>query len=357
MTKLHLPNFKLPDWPRRDRGLWLAARQPAGPFDEAGFAADWRSATVRSTEKAYGVYLAWLETTRALDPDAAPMDRVDRKRIEAFIDAYMPGRAETTIAGTVRSIAYVLRATNPPDGLPWLTRMAHRMMNTATPSRPKLPRMASIAELVDLGARLMLAAWGDLQERKVGGALSFRNGLMIASLAERPMLRLRNLAGLRLGHSLLRDAAGVRVRFLGSETKKGRQIDFHYPDWLTKPFDVYVNDVRPALSPRIQGIDDGWLWIGMKGGPLQPNNITAIVTGITMRHLGRPISPHLIRDCAATDIALIDPAHVGITRSVLGHATLASSQRSYNQATSYSAVGRLGAVITGLKGNGEELCN
>ena len=303
------------------------------------------------------MYLSWLRQAHGLDPGAVPMERVDRDRIRAFINAYTPGRSEFTIAGAVRGVAYVVRATNPPDGLPWLTRLAHRMTNTATPSRPKLPRMASIAELVELGRHLAGVGWSDLQAGKISGAWEFRNGLMIASLAARPELRRRNLSALRINHSFLRDQTGVRVRFSGKETKKSRPIDFHYPDWLTELFDIYVGEVRPLLVNRAHGNDEGWLWIGQQGEPLRPSSIAAIITRTTMQHLGRPISVHLFRDCAATDIALLVPEHVGITKSVLGHASLASSQSSYNQATSFTAILRLDAVITALREEQGDRCN
>jgi hypothetical protein len=52
-----------------------------------------------------------------------------------------------------------------------------------------------------------------------------------------------------------------------------------------------------------------------------------------------PLTPHsvMFTDCAATDIAIHDSARIGITMPVLGHSTLATSQKYYNQASSFSA--------------------
>ena len=47
---------------------------------------------------------------------------------------------------------------------------------------------------------------------------------------------------------------------------------------------------------------------------------------------GKSISPHLFRDCAATSIAIEDPEHVRITANILGHTSLTTSERHYNQA-------------------------
>jgi hypothetical protein len=48
--------------------------------------------------------------------------------------------------------------------------------------------------------------------------------------------------------------------------------------------------------------------------------------------LGQAIHPYLFRDCAATTIAIDDPAHVGIAFRLLGHRTEPTTERYYNQA-------------------------
>ena len=347
-TKMTLPPLKMAQWPQPDRELWLESRQPARLFDTGGFAAKWRPATIRSVEQGYGIYLSWLGQTHGLDASSSPIERVDQDRIEAFVSAYRPGRSDLTVAGTVRGVAYVVRATNPPHGLPWLTKLAHRLTNTAQPSRPKLPRMATVPELVSLGRQLMEDGWARLQQDQVSGAQVFRDGLVIASLAMRP-LRLRNLTALRLGHTVFIEKAGVRVAFDGKGTKTAKPIQFAYPVWLAEPFTIYVGEVRPRLLARSTGPDEGWLWIGRRGRPLGGIEMAERIATKTKKHLGSRISPHLFRDCAATDIALLDPQHIGITKSVLQHSTLASSQKYYNQATSFSAVRRFETVIEAIR--------
>lgn len=106
------PALKLSQWPDRDRMLWQSAQAQAGPFDDdAGIAASWSPSTISSCEKANGVWLAWLATTGGLDSNQHPIDRMTRERITAFYEAYRVGRAELTVAGTLRGIAYVLRAS------------------------------------------------------------------------------------------------------------------------------------------------------------------------------------------------------------------------------------------------------
>src|SRR3546814_12393986 len=96
---------------------------PGGPCDDdAGFAAGWRPPTIRGCERGYGMWAGWLGRTGQLDPLTHPWDRVTRERVKAFITEYSVGRAELTVAGAVRGIAYVLRACAPPDGVTGLER-------------------------------------------------------------------------------------------------------------------------------------------------------------------------------------------------------------------------------------------
>jgi integrase/recombinase XerC len=344
MAKLVVSPIKVPDWPAADRHLWEQARKSAGPFDDGGGAAAWSASTVRHVEQGYGTFLAWSAQTIGLNAEASAT--ITEEQLKAFLDAYELGRAPLTVATIVKGIAYYYRAVNPPDGLVWLTKLAHHTMNTAPPSRPKLPRMASIAELTELGRWLMAQGLEDLTDGKISGAQVYRDGLMISALAARP-LRRRNLCALRLGHSFLREPNGFRVKFSGKETKKGTRLNFRYPSRLTESFETYLRDVRPVLLKASEN-DEGWLWIGRRGRRLPPDNVTSNITGATRRYLDRAIPPHNVRDCAATDIAIYDPAYVGITKAVLGHKTLASSQEYYNQAANFTAIANWEAVLLSI---------
>jgi integrase len=53
--------------------------------------------------------------------------------------------------------------------------------------------------------------------------------------------------------------------------------------------------------------------------------------------LGKAISPHLFRDCAVTCIALENPRHIRIASPLLGHRTLSTTEKYYNQARGVEA--------------------
>jgi integrase/recombinase XerD len=69
--------------------------------------------------------------------------------------------------------------------------------------------------------------------------------------------------------------------------------------------------------------------------------------------LGVAVNPHLFRGCAATSVAIQDPGHVGVIKSVLGHRSLATGQSYYNQAGSLEASRRHQGVLRRAGGRPE----
>ncbi len=344
--KMVVPDLSL--WPPLDRKMWIAAKQPGDPFEKPGVASEWSPVTQRLTEEGYGRYLGWLKERGELDPQAQPIDRIDEARVAAFVEDYSAGRAPSTVAFAVRGVAYMIRATYPPDGLTWLTKAAHAMANHAQPVRSKTARMATIAELLELGHELMKIGAQELACGRRRGAQVFRDGLMICALTTRPVRR-RNFSALEIGRTLIVGQDAVRVVFDGKETKTGASIEFVYPQFLTSAFSFYLNKARPLLREAANFPDDHMLWVGRRGHYMDGEEIAQRICNVTQARLGRRISPHLFRDCVATDIAIHDPAHVGITKSVLGHKTLATSQKYYNQAGSFDAARRQQDVIARLR--------
>jgi site-specific recombinase XerD len=213
----------------------------------------------------------------------------------------------------------------------WLDRGARQRRATIRPSRAKLSRLRHPRRLLALGMTLMREA--EREPRAMFAARGFRDGLLIAVLAACP-LRRANMAGLRLGSSLQRRGETWWIHLREAETKNGRPIEAPLPTAMTEPMDRYIADFRPRL---LAGNHDDHLWITKDGSWMRPHALHARVTRLTQARLGVRINPHLFRDCAATSIAFDDPAHIWITRDVLGHRSMATSQRYYNQAPSIDA--------------------
>lgn len=355
MSKTAFKRLRLEEWPDKDRELWLKAQESDDLLDERGFAADWRVSTKTGVEKGYGIYLAWLEQLDFLIPDEMPIERVTKPRLKHFLQMYSPGRSEHTIAATVRHVAYMVRACHPPHGNEWLIKMAHRMANSATPLRPKPPRMATLPELLDLGKQLTDDGKILLMRGQQRGAWLVRDGLLILALIAHP-LRCSNLVDMQLGNTVYVDEKGIHVHLSGHKTKNRRRIIFSYPDWFIEPFKFYLEFARPRLLLKSGGKDNGEVWIGRRGRPMPRNDITQAIGRRTMAAFGRQLTPHLFRDCVATGIATLDPKNVGITPSVLDHARLISSQKYYNQATGFEAMANYHTVLEKFRKDGDINC-
>ena len=61
--------------------------------------------------------------------------------------------------------------------------------------------------------------------------------------------------------------------------------------------------------------------------------------------------PHAFRHVVATSIAETDPEHVGIIKDILGHATLAMSEKHYNRATGISSCNALQSILEDIAAN------
>ncbi len=62
-----------------------------------------------------------------------------------------------------------------------------------------------------------------------------------------------------------------------------------------------------------------------------------------------PVNPHLFRDCAATSLAIEDPAQVRVAAQVLGHGAFATTERHYNLARGQEATESWHRALEGLR--------
>jgi site-specific recombinase XerD len=151
----------------------------------------------------------------------------------------------------------------------WLRRVANALRAKIRPREDKLLRMHSSSRLMDLGLTLMAEGDAESAERKINGAARYRDGLIIALLAARP-LRLSNFASLQLDRSLLRQGDGFWVRLESEETKNHAPLEVPLPDELTAHIDRYLDVHRRRLLGF--GRDDHF-WITMRGTWMGPQSI------------------------------------------------------------------------------------
>jgi integrase/recombinase XerD len=227
-----------------------------------------------------------------------------------------------------------------------LVTIGRNLARTTMPSYAKKSRLVHAKALFEFGLRLVLHAEESQDLAPLGRAVVFRDGFLIAFLAARP-LRKRNVKGMRLGITLIKNDDRYWLRFGADATKTGRPIDCHCPDALTPTFDRYMCHHRQVLlgsRGRPMSSTDA-VWISASGRPMNDMAIYRATTTRTLAEFGKAVNPHLFRDCVATTIAVDDPTSIQIAMRILGHTRLATLERHYILATGIVASRSLLALI------------
>lgn len=330
----------LAEWPAADRGGWLTALQPGDPFEpEIGYARKWKPTTQKLIEEGYGYWLSWLAQTGALDLSSTAVARTTRSQVRAYLEMLQDsGLAPYTVALRLRSLGNGLSAIAPEAAWNWVLRAAERLHCRATPSRDRAAILQPAADVLTLGYDLMQAAEQDRFRTTLDRATLFRDGLIITSLAHRP-LRSRNFHNLTIGKNLQRRGEGWVLEIDKAETKTGHHIEAAWPDALVAPLERYIAVHRPALltCSRKDLPPTEMLWISMHGTPMTAAAIAFQIKSRTEGEFGTAINPHSFRHLAATTIATDDPDGVIGIQSVLGHTSDRSGQKHYNKAKTVDA--------------------
>ena len=90
--------------------------------------------------------------------------------------------------------------------------------------------------------------------------------------------------------------------------------------------------------------------MGVGGGrAVERGDLASRSSAHTRAAFGRAVNPHLFRDCAATSVALEDPARVRVAAQVLGHGAFSTTERHYNLARSQEAAESWHEMLDGLR--------
>ena len=336
-------------WPEPDQEAWIAAMTPA---DDDLLSVDrpalrWRTSSKDLFLRYYGIWLAWQHDEGHLDPNAAPKDRVTRARLADYLKAQRAlGVSVRTLVNNAVSLRHMFEALAPDRDWTWMLPMIRRL-KTAVVSSKNHSDLPSIRELFELGLRLMREA-----EREGGGstkqrAILFRDGLMIALLAARPMMRRENLARLKIGENLFREGSCYALKFSDHEMKGGRERRASLPANLTAPMKRYIDFHRPRLLLE-KHLDEQVLFISTMGMPIYPHAMSDEIGKVTQAAFGRRVCAHEFRHAAGSSIAKEAPERVDTVTSVLGHADYRTSESYYIFADEHSAFIRLDKALTKL---------
>jgi integrase/recombinase XerD len=334
-------SLPLGNWPDADQLAWHGAIADGDIFDQ-GPAAHWAQTTRNAVIAAYGRWLSFLAVSEPPTLAVQPIDRLTEDRLRRYLNHL----AET--AGTVGQHMFFAKLRDAvrvmfPGKVPHrLSRLVARLERKCQP-RSKAERIVTTVRLTALGIELMKGAIG--AEGQVVDRVGYRDGLLIALLSRRPIRR-RTFSLIEIGTHLRRIGEEWRMVFEGPETKSGRPLEKTVPKRILPFLERYLGEVRPLFlgANRHAG-----LWAGTKGGPLKGQAIYGIVAARTRAAFGQPIGPHLFRHCAATTIAILQPARIGVARDLLEHTSLATTNEHYNKARSIEASRHYAGILAQLR--------
>lgn len=335
------------EWPSADQEIWRVVIAEGDILDGRGPGASWAPATRSNTRKAYGYWLHWLGIKELLsEPVCHPLGRVTPDRIKAYVEDMQDNAAPLTQFSYILDLLRFVQKAAPHMNWAWLRRIKNRLWARALPVRDKTSKIRNSRELFELGIDLMNGSSGVYcRYNPFQAEVQYRDGLMIAILAARPV-RLKNLTAIKIGYHLMRIDNIYWLVFEAREVKNKRHIEVPIPAVLAPYIDHYLNHHRPHL---LQGQKSDRLWISRFGGNLSENSVRRQIKLHTEMAFGKAINPHLFRDCAATSIAIHDPEHVWITANILGHNTIATSQKYYDQSRMLEAGRHYQSTIVDLR--------
>jgi len=339
--------WKVAEWPQQDQAAWAAAGLPGDPLCPGGLAARWAEATRRMVENGYGRWIGFLDRSDLLDLTETTAQRATKERVMVYREDLATSTAPFSVLTRLRQLGKALSAMCPEHDWSWILRGADRLRANATSLRPKRERLQPSGRLATFGKQLMdeadISVFASAKER----AVVFRDGLLIGLLAHRP-IRARNLTMIECGRHLMRRGEHWWLVFDASETKTWQPYEQPWPAGLATYLDRYLAVHRQVLLGQERHTDrppTRALWISLWGKPMGYAAISHQVRQRTNAAFGRAITPHLFRDCVSTTIATEDPEQVQLIADLLGHASLAMSERHYNHARSLEACRRYQETI------------
>lgn len=345
--------MKVAAWPEQDRLLWNVATRPSDLLDpETGTRSSHAFRSNVKAEKGYGRWLTFLMTSDADVLSTPPADRITPVRVKAYVEGLRDlGNASGTILCRLQELCEVAKVMDPDHDWSFINDISSRVRAGHRPARSK-SHLKFTDELLDLGLTLVEQAKGS---SSLEAALLHRDGLLIGLLSLMP-LRRRNLCDLRLGENLVSQENGWLLVLAEHETKTHRSIELPFPHVLEDALKTFLAVHRPHLSSRT----GRWttplgskLWVSKDGSPMTEIAIYDRVRARTGEAFGKPLNLHLFRDAAATTLAIADPEHVRVAAPLLGHASFATTEKYYQQATAMSAHRAYIEAVFGRKENGE----
>ena len=335
-------------WPEADRDAWQVALEPGDVFTEAGLAAGWTEKTRKQVCKDHGLWLGHIQRLWPERLNVIPGDRLTLDTMRSFVEELQARQiSPVTVLSRMTGLSESHRVMWPEVDRRMLLDLISRLRQRAVPSRPKQTRVISSRMLLDGALRHFDRVLGEKAFSETIRASRVRNALMIAMLAVHPV-RLANFSAIRIGLHLNLTGERYWLRFAAHETKERQPFETPLASILEASLDTYLQSIRPILLDTRQS---DALWISVRKTPMTDQGVYVQMVQTTERIFGHPINPHLFRDCAMTTLATDDPAHIWAGSKVLGHSSLKTGEKHYNQADMLSAAAQYHETLAQLRGS------
>lgn len=342
----HSPmEVKRPDWPTSDRMAWDAVFAEGDILDGQGPLAHWRQTTRQTCAQSYGYWLAFLARNGGFDEATGTADRVTPEAVKAYVLSTLERCSMETTHMRLNELGKIVRAMSPTTDWAWLRNAERRLRKQCRHGELKRQAGVSASDLYEWGVDRMNSVEADEPLPAKERAIQYRQGLIVALLIARPV-RLRTFLGLRIGKGLVQ-ANGKIVLSLGREDLKDNKArDLPLPAGLEHKMDRYLSQHRQIL---LQGARTDALWITKYGREYSTSGFVGSLAKLTHREFGETLRPHAFRHIAAISVALEDPENVNIIATILGHASLSTSDTYYNRAKGIEATHAYQDVVRELR--------
>lgn len=338
--------LKYDDWSDADRFAWDNLFTVGTLFTDDGPCQDWSKGSRKMRCQSYGQWLSFLRRTDEAAIACDPSQRVTATRVQAFIVEFEErGRSPRTIKNHVVNLYVISKAMAPLTDWVWLNTAVKRLTYKANRHSLPAPHPIDARQVFQWSLRYMKKTAADDSLSAKKQAIHFRQALLIGFLIAWPVRR-RALLAMRVDHHIRSTSDGFTVWFDPEDMKdaKGRNVQLHGA--LVAPMRAYLDTYRPLL---LNGNQTDALWINQYGDGITPDGLSRELPKVMARHLGVGIRTHAFRHIAATTIAEFDPERANIIRDILGHATLATSERHYNRATGISSCNALQSIVEDIR--------
>lgn len=214
------------DWPPQDQRLWQAGIETGDIMEAPNYAARVRPATLHSVLVGYRSWLVFLRKENRLDLAATPAARVTRANVTAYLRHLRANQTNASVIARLSELRSAMLVMHPEADFRWLISPRGRSLSTLLPPTPRPIQNIDSKVLYEWGLGMMRDA--PAAPNPEHHRLMYRNGLLIALFAARAP-RVRSMASLRLGSTLIPDGTGYRMIFEHEDIKTGRRLEYNTP--------------------------------------------------------------------------------------------------------------------------------